>query len=122
MPIWAESAGAAVVLIVAGLLYIRFRWHRSPHAYRAMLVLAGCYFVAGGLVSAWIMHLTARSRSAAVGAPSPMVASTPSTTIGPPFGTPALAFDPAHAALPNSKLTPGDMLAATTAADVCTPG
>jgi hypothetical protein len=39
------SAVAAVAMIVGGLLYIHLRWHRSPQAYRAMLILAGCYLV-----------------------------------------------------------------------------
>jgi hypothetical protein len=33
---------AAADLVLIGALYIRLRWRRSPHAYRAMIALAGC--------------------------------------------------------------------------------
>jgi endonuclease YncB( thermonuclease family) len=59
----------ALALVLAGALYIRLRWHRSPRAYRAMLALAACYFVAGSLVGAWVLHLTA-PKPAEVVAPS----------------------------------------------------
>jgi hypothetical protein len=47
----------AAVLAGGGALYVRLRWHRSPQAYRAMFALAACYFVAGVLLGAWVMHL-----------------------------------------------------------------
>jgi hypothetical protein len=48
---------AAVTLVAGGALYIRLRWRRSPQAYRAMLVIAACYFAAGSLMGAWVLHL-----------------------------------------------------------------
>jgi hypothetical protein len=39
-----------------------------------------------------------------------------------PVEIPALHYDPAHAILPDPKLTPGDTLPGVTADDVCTPG
>ncbi len=51
----------AVALIAGGALYIRLRWRRSPQAYRAMLVIAACYFAAGALAVAWVLHLATPS-------------------------------------------------------------
>jgi hypothetical protein len=45
----------ALTLIVAGALDIRRRGHRSPHAHRAMIALAGCYFVVAVLTVAWLL-------------------------------------------------------------------
>ena len=64
----------AALLIAAGGLYIRLRWRRSPRAYRAMLALAVCYFVAGALGGAWVMHLTA---------PKPVAKKAPSDDVVP---------------------------------------
>jgi hypothetical protein len=50
-----ELAFATVALIAGGLLYINLRWRRSPRAYRAMFVLAGCYLIAGTFAGAWIL-------------------------------------------------------------------
>ena len=75
-----------------------------------MLVLGGCYFVAGAFVGAWIMHVTAKIKSTAVGVPNPTAAITLSPVLGPTFGIPPLHFDPVRAVLPDSKLTPGDTL------------
>jgi hypothetical protein len=47
----------AAALVAGGALYIRLRWQRSPQAYRAMLMVAACNFVAGSLVGAWALHL-----------------------------------------------------------------
>jgi hypothetical protein len=121
MPIWTELIGAAVVLVVAGLLYVRFRWRRSPQAYRAMLVLAGCYFVAGAFAGAWIMHVTARNDGAHVVASS-VAANTPGAPASPTFPMPLLHYDPVHAALPDPKLTPGDVFPGATAGNVCALG
>jgi hypothetical protein len=55
---WGEwAAFMAAALVAGGALYMRLRWRRSPQAYRAMIALAVCYFEAGSLVSAWVMHL-----------------------------------------------------------------
>jgi hypothetical protein len=64
----------AAALVVAGAVYIRLRWHRSPRAYRAMIALAGGYFIAGALAGAWALHLTApRKTEVAVASPSGLV-------------------------------------------------
>jgi endonuclease YncB( thermonuclease family) len=59
---WSLVAILAAVIIVVGALYVRLRWFRSPRAYRAMIALAACFFFAGALAGAWIMHLTAPNR------------------------------------------------------------
>ncbi len=43
----------AAALVAGGALSIRLRWQRSTQAYRAMLMVAACYFVAGSLVGAY---------------------------------------------------------------------
>jgi hypothetical protein len=63
-PSWTWSITIALVLASAGALYVRLRWHRSPRAYQAMIALAACYFVAGSLTGAWILHLATRGTSA----------------------------------------------------------
>ncbi len=122
---WATSALIALALALGGALYIRLRWRRSPHAYRAMIALAACYFVAGSITGAWILHLTAPKPTAPLNqtplsapAANPSIESYP----GPPFPVPPLHYDPAHAALPDPTLTPGDILPGVTLDDVCTPG
>jgi hypothetical protein len=103
MQIW--DIVIALGLVTGGALYIRMDWHRSPRAYRAMIVLAGCYFVAGAMVGASIFTLTG---------PWPMVppsqVATPSAAAnpltvaptlkenytGPSFPMPVLHYDPAH--------------------------
>jgi predicted ATPase len=45
-------------LIAAGGLYIRLRWHRSPHAYRVMFALAACYLVGEGNFDAGIIRIS----------------------------------------------------------------
>ena len=39
----------ASALVAGCALYIALRWRRSPQAYRALMVLATCYFNAGSL-------------------------------------------------------------------------
>jgi hypothetical protein len=128
---WTWVVVVALALIAGGALYSRLRWHRSPQAYRAMIVLAGCYFVAGSIAGAWLLYLTTPKPtvpSTQVAAPS--AAASPSTVVptlkenytGPSFPIPPLHYDPAHAALPDARLTPGDTFAGVTADDVCTPG
>jgi len=125
----STSALVALALVLAGALYIRLRWRRSPQAYRAMIALGVCYFVAGLITGAWILHVTTPkpppAPPAQVAAPSAS-ATSPSTVAptytGPSFPIPPLHFDPVHAALPNPTLTPGDTLPGATVEDVCTPG
>src|SRR5215471_945088 len=126
MLIWSWTILAAFALIAAGALYAHFRWRRSPQAYRAMLVLAGCYFVAGSMTGAWIVHLTAKNLAVHQPTAEPTLASvaTPSA-LAPMLKESApipLLYDPAHAMLPDTKLTPGDTFPAVTAGEVCTPG
>ena len=126
MTAWATSALVALALVLAGALYIRLRWRRSPQAYRAMIALAACCFVAGSITGAWILHLTAPKPTAPptqVAAPS-VSAANPSikSYTGPAFPIPPLHYDPAHAALPDPTLTPGDTFPGVTVDDVCTPG
>jgi hypothetical protein len=64
MLIWNWTLLAALVLVVVGAFYVRLRWRRAPQAYRAMIVLAVCYFVAGSLLGAWVPHLTEPNTSA----------------------------------------------------------
>ncbi len=59
MTAWAATGLVALALALAGGLYIRLHWRRSPQAYRAMIALAACYFVAGSITGAWILHLSA---------------------------------------------------------------
>lgn len=133
---WKSAAIVAAALIAGGALYIRLRWHRSPQAYRAMLAVAACYFVAGSLVGSWALHFATSKPSipaAEVATPSAGTASpaalpplinpgayVPPSGIGLPI--PPLHFDPAHAALPDPKLTSGDVLPEATKDNVCMPG
>ena len=70
---WASSLIVAFALLIGGALYVRFRWYRSPQAYRAMIGLGACYFVAGSIVGAWMLNLVS-PRSPQVATPSPSVA------------------------------------------------
>ena len=65
--------------------------------------MAACYFAAGSLRVALAQPVL-----------EPSVTSVPTPAV--------LEFDPAHAILPHSKLTPGDTFPGVTASDVCTPG
>ena len=123
MTAWAATGLVALALVLAGGLYIRLHWRRSPQAYRAMIALAACHFVAGSITGAWILHLSAPkppASSTQVAAPNAAAASP--STVAPTLPIPPLHFDPAHAALPDPTLTPGDTLPGATADDVCTPG
>ena len=132
---WKTAVIVALVLLAVGALYIRQRWRRSPQAYRAMIGLTVCYFVAGSIVGAWVLHLTAPEQNAPEaelagttgGVPSlaavpkaPMLDSVPPSSG--PLSLPTLRYDPAHAVLPDPKLTPGDVFPDATKDDVCTPG
>jgi hypothetical protein len=84
---WRESAAvAAVALVIGSTLYIRLRWHRSPRAYRAMLALATCYFLAGGFIGAWALHLaTSKAVKLVEANPRVSVLSPPSASGAVPF-------------------------------------
>jgi endonuclease YncB( thermonuclease family) len=77
---WGALAGILAALIVGGAVYLRLRWGRSPRAYRAMIALATCYFIAGALAGAFIMRLLepkaveglAPSSAALLNTPSPV--------------------------------------------------
>jgi len=71
---WPSSLIVSLALLIGGAVYVRFRWHRSPQAYRAMTALAACYFIAGSLVGAWALHVAA-PRPVLVAATSPSIAS-----------------------------------------------
>src|SRR5271169_6125074 len=123
---WRWIPLVALALIVAGALYIRLRWRRSPRAYRAMIALAVCYFVAGSVTGAWILNLTVANRSSEPAIPSATADSTATSGLapalnssytGPSFPMPELVYDPPHAVLPDPKLTPGDNFPGVTAAD-----
>jgi hypothetical protein len=129
---WMSAIVIAAALIAGGGLYIRLRWRRSPQAYRAMVALAVCYFVAGSILGAWVLHFAAPSnsgQSTRAAPPSPVAfapvlnptpAALPSIIGSLGFGT--VNYDPAHAALPDTKLTPGDVFQEAAKDDVCTPG
>jgi hypothetical protein len=122
---------AAVALIAGGALYMRLRWRRAPQAYRAMLVIAACYFVAGSLVGAWVLHLVGPGPTvppaevtapSAAASPLAVAPTLKENYTGPSFPIPQLHYDPAHAVLPDPKLTPGDVFPDATKDDICTPG
>jgi hypothetical protein len=56
MSIWSWILVLLLSLIAGGALYVRLRWIRSPVAYKAMIGVAACYFLAGILVCAWVLH------------------------------------------------------------------
>jgi hypothetical protein len=121
-------------LIGTAGLYIFLRWRRSPKAYKAMIGVSITFFVSGSILGAWVFRLGQRST------PTPLsISTTPAATSSsafaplltpgalvspsaPPIYIPSFNYDPRHAVLPDPKLTPGDMLPAATAADICTPG
>jgi hypothetical protein len=115
---------AALALIAIGSAYIRFRWHRSPHAYRAMIGLAVCYFVAGLLIGGCVVYLATHHQQATMAATpsSPLAGLSVSPSPVAALPVPTLYYNPAHAVLPDVKLTPGDTFPAVTVQDVCTPG
>jgi hypothetical protein len=74
-------------------------------------------------------HRVKADRSASFGcvtnaaaSPSPAIPTLKENYTRPSFPIPLLHYDPAHAALPDPKLTPGDTFPGATADDVCTPG
>src|SRR3974390_1347171 len=123
-------------LVLGGALYIRMRWRRSPQAYRAMMDLATCYFVAGLIAGVWLFHLATPkpviapatptvaqgNPDAAAPGPVPLAPLRSDKYTGPILPIPQLHFDPTHAVLPDSRLTPGDVFPDAGKDDVCTPG
>ncbi len=63
---WGSAAIFGVLLLLAGGAYIRLRWSRSPLAYRAMIALAVCFFIAGALLGAWLFHARAEPSASAL--------------------------------------------------------
>jgi hypothetical protein len=61
MTSWVTSTLIVLLLALGVALYIRLHWHHATWAYRAMIASAVDYFVAGGIVGAWILHLIVRS-------------------------------------------------------------
>ena len=132
MSAWNVSILAAFALMAAGALYVHLRWQRSPQAWRAMVGLAVTYFLAGVVTGGWVVHLIAgRTGQAEQGGGQGLVGRATAAAVAPPLhkdstvlnsAAPPLQYDIAHAVLPDPKLTPGDILPAVTAADVCTPG
>jgi hypothetical protein len=94
-----------------------------------MIALAGCYFAAGGLIGAWALHLALPSSNSLAAVATFTPTGTASTaalapTLKENYTGPSFPFhyDPAHAILPDPKLTPGDVFPDATKDDVCTPG
>lgn len=135
MVTWKSAIILAALLVVLGALYIRVRWRRAPQAYRAMIGLTACYFVAGSIVGAWVLHLIAlrpiapeaETATTSAGVPSPAVVPMSLTldsasSSAAPVSIPPLSYNPAHAISTVRKLTPGDVLPDATKDDLCTPG
>src|SRR5712671_1867566 len=100
---WATFTLIALALALGGAFYIRLRWHRSPQAYRAMIALAACYFVAGAIAGAWILHLVAPKPTVpptqvappiAAASPSPATETLKDNYTGPSLPIPPLHYDP----------------------------
>jgi len=138
MVTWKSAVFIAVVLVTGGALYIRLHWRRWPQAYRAMIGLTACYFIAGSVVGPFVLHFIAPRPSAPIAeiaTPSAGVLSPAVVAVAPtlepgsslpssaaPVSIPALHYDPARAVLPDPKRTPGDVFPNATKDDVCTPG
>jgi hypothetical protein len=130
-----ESIVLALVVVVAGALYIWKRWGRSPQAYRVMVAVAACYFVAGTLVGVSLMRPAVREGGPVAGSrdvgpvaaavQAPALAPTLKNVDLPPSESaplPVMHYDPASAVRPDPKLTPGDVFADASTEDVCTLG
>lgn len=55
---WTLAIVIAGALVSAGALYTWVRWRNAPQAYRAIVGVALCYFVAGLLLAAWALQPT----------------------------------------------------------------
>jgi hypothetical protein len=83
---WGIIDLVTVALVLGGALYIRLRWRRSPQAYRAMIVLAACYFVTGSILGAWVLHFVSpRSPQFPTASPSIAVPAPATSATGPPL-------------------------------------
>lgn len=115
----------ALVLVVGGALYIRWRWARSPQAYGAVIGLAICYFAAGS-VAAMSLMLATKQNAEPVASAIPAPVALPSLNSEAPVPAiapmPSFVYDPARAARPDPRLTPGDVIKDASKDDVCTPG
>ena len=101
-----------------------------------MIALATCYFVAGLIAGGWLLTVTepksvtapttateaTGTPGAAISGSVPIAPTLKENYTGPIFPTPQLHFDPTHAVLPDSRLTPGDVSPEVAKDDVCTPG
>lgn len=130
---WESAVLVAVALLFGGALYIRLRWRHAPQAFRAMIVLATCYFFAGSVIGAWVLHIAAPKLEVPVIEVAPPGTRMPSPTLAPPMTPsaptagpyallPPFHYDLTHAIRPNPKLTPGDVFPDATKDDICTPG
>jgi hypothetical protein len=106
--------GATLPRAAASGTTMKNSWPWSAHPCRGILALALCYFAAGSLHVALAQAVL-----------EPSVGTLPTPSVLAPmlrehgeYGE----FDPAHAILPDSRLTPGDTFPGVTTSDVCTPG
>ena len=53
---WTLAIFFAATLTGGGALYTWVRWREAPQAYQAIIGVAACYFVAGSLLGAWVLH------------------------------------------------------------------
>ena len=82
---WASALIVSFALLIGGAVYVRFRWRRAPQAYRAMIGLAACYFVAGSILGAWVLHLVSpRPAQFATASPSIAVPASAASASNPP--------------------------------------
>ncbi len=88
----------AALLIIGGVGYIELRWRRAPHARRAMLYLAVCYFAAGGILGGLLLHRIEQHQQAAQ-LPAPVV-----------FETPAPAVPTTSESFPGCEIEPAQAL------------
>ncbi len=105
---WSWVVFTAFVLAVAGAAYIRLRWRRSPRAYRAMMGLAVCYFVAGAMAGAWVLHL-ATPKSVEVTSINSNLP-TPSAAVGAPFAPASAIYLPNRYTGKVVSVTDGDTI------------
>jgi hypothetical protein len=106
--------GATLPRAAASGTTMKNSWPWSAHPCRGILALALCYFAAGSPHVALAQAVL-----------EPSVGTLPTPSVLAPmlrehgeYGE----FDPAHAILPDSRLTPGDTFPGVTTSDVCTPG
>jgi hypothetical protein len=100
---WNWAAFFAALLVGGASLYIRLRWRRAPQAFTAMVAVAACYFVAGAIIGAWLVHLFGPSvqRTALLPSERPSAAALPSPQPSPLASSAALPEVPAPRASPS---------------------